>query len=199
MKLNVAQIKKDIKKFRHNKHVFKRLCALLESTRRKYLKTALVQYQVSERSFYLWKIRYLKDGVIGLLDKSGRGQKRNWIRGKQAKRIKFMRRSFLWGPEVIHEHLKRDHGIHVSKGRIYRFLRDANFINQERKQRIKNKHSKVVKIFKPGQQPQIDVKHLVHVKAGKKQYAYNFVDHVLRNGHINASMTHLDPMKHGIL
>ncbi len=179
MELRVEQIKKDLKRFRENKQVFKRLRVLYESIQYKKLKTVLVNYQISERTFYRWKKRYLTSGALGLMDQSGRGRKCNWIRGKQAKRIVVYRKKYLWGAEVIHEHLKRDHGIRISEGRIYRFLKDQKLIKKQRRKQ-KSKHTKKVVIFRPGLHTQVDVKHVTHIKKKKRIYMYNFVDHASR-------------------
>lgn len=177
MELRVIQIKKDLKQFRHQPIVFKRLCVLLASTRYEHLGTVLVKYQVSERSLYRWKKAYLREGVEGLLDRKGRGRKKNYIRGHLANRIKKMRRQYLWGAEVIQAHLKYDHGTGVSRDRIHRFLKDQGLIEQKRRRKPKSKHTRIVKIYRPGAYTQIDVKHLTEIQAGKRLYAYNFVDH----------------------
>jgi len=180
MELRVKQIKEDLKTFRHNRLVFKRLCVLLDSTRTCKLQTTLVKYGVSERSFYRWKKQYSKSGVVGVLDHTGRGRKANYIRGWLAKRVKHMRKQYLWGAEVIQAHLKYDHHVCISRDRLHRFLKNQGFIEKKRKTRSKSKHTKIVTIHRPGEYTQTDVKHITHIKAGKRLYVYNFVDHASR-------------------
>lgn len=176
METRILQIKKDLKKFIKVKDVNFKLKILLDVENFKSKKRVLLNAGVSFRSYYRWKQKYNKQGVIGLISRKGRGRKPIKISSKARNLILRFRNNYNWGSEVIHEHLKRDHYINISISRIYRFLKSVGKVNKIRSKK-RNKHTKVVKVYQPGQFCQLDIKYITHLKKGKNYYAYNFIDH----------------------
>ena len=81
---------------------------------------------------------------------------------------------------MIQAHLKYDHHVCISRDRIHRFLKTQGLIEKKRWLRSKSKHTKIVTIHRPGKYTHVDVKYITHIKAGKRLYVYNFVDHASR-------------------
>lgn len=178
MKLNLVQIKEDLKKNRKLKRntIVWRLYVLAASLTVINFQKFLIKQHVSERTFFRWKQAYLKYGVNGLKIKSGRGRKQIWIRGKVAGKLKYYRKKYNWGAEVLCVQLQKDGFRKISLYKINRFLRENKFVIIKTRKK-KNIHTKKVVVAEPGVFTQIDVKHLTHLHAKKRVYAYNFVDH----------------------
>jgi transposase len=136
------------------------------------------EFGKSSRTVYRWKESWDESGVKGLLPKASPGRKKSPISGFIAKKIIEFRKKYNWGAEVIQAHLKIDYDKVISQGRIHRFLSRKGLIDIKRKKKIKNRHTKVVKVKEPGAHTQNDVKHLPRILETKEKcYVYNFVDH----------------------
>ena len=136
---------------------------------------------VGERTLFRWKRAYLKKGLYGLLRKRHRGIKKKIIGEEAAKLIGLMRGLNLWGPEVIHHHLRLDHGHNISMYRINKHLNESGLrlkypLRKFNPVRIRKKHQRVVKVLIPGAHTQMDVNHQPHL-INQKSYIYNFIDH----------------------
>jgi len=163
-----------------------RLLALIELEKRTKSKRGLKQLDYERvaaefgktvRTIFRWKKSWDEAGIKGLVPKVSPGRKKRPVNGFTAKKIREYRKKYNWGAEVMQAHLKLDFGQKISEGRIHRFLSANGFIVKKKK-KLKNKHTKVVKVAEPGAHTQSDVKHLPHLLAsGEKCYVYNFVDH----------------------
>lgn len=139
---------------------------------------------ISMRTLFRWRASYIKNGFVALTRKKAPGRKAIEPTSVEKFLIKEMREKYRWGAEVIQAHLKRDHFVKLTKHRIERYLTRSSLREQypctTKKRRLKKKkaHTKVVKIFHPGDHTQMDTKHQPHLlKDGKKCYVFNFVDH----------------------
>jgi transposase len=164
-----------------------RLLALIELSKRAKsgweLKTldferVAATFGISARTLFRWKKGWDELGIKGLIPKTSPGRKKRPVSGFTAKKIMEYRRNYNWGAEVMQAHLKLDFGQIISKNRIHRFLLHKELIQTKKKKKLKNRHTKVVKVKDPGAHTQNDVKHLPRIlKSKEKCYVYNFVDH----------------------
>jgi len=187
MDLNVTKLRCAAKRFRKSSpRTAERFLALIElakKAQRRDLKQldyerVGAEFEVTSRTLMRWKKSWKQDGVKGVVPKVSPGRRKRPIRGFIAKKIVDFRKKYRWGAEVIHAHLKLDHGAVISEDRIHRFLKNKDFIENGRKRKPKSKHIKVVKVENPGTHTQNDVKHLPHMLPNsQKSYVYNFVDH----------------------
>lgn len=173
--------------FRKCPRTKERLLALIELAKRAQSNEELTdldyelvatKFEKSGRTLFRWKKAWETSGVKGVVPKVSPGRKKRPINGFTAKKILEYRRKYTWGAEVIQAHLKRDFGQNISEDRIHRFLQRKGFIYNGRKRRSKGRHTRVVKVERPGTHTQNDVKHLPHMLPNnEKSYVYNFVDH----------------------
>jgi len=178
MGIKLSKIKQEIKRYRKLKEpkIQYRLYVIAGVVSAQNKQKFLINESISERTFFRWKKAYLELGPEGLRFKKGRGRKKNYIRGKLASKIKYYRREYEWGAEVICAHLNHDKKEKHTEYKVNRFLKEKGFI-KNKKRKKKKKHDKIVVIKKPGEFTQIDVKHLTELHHSIKRYAYNFVDH----------------------
>jgi transposase len=177
MSFTIAGIEKDLKSYRREGLVRGRLFSLRKLALGATVKSVALEEGMTQRTLQRWKARYVKDGAVGLLNQLRCGRPRAmWLRGRVVSRVLQLRKKYGWGAEVIQAHLKKIFGIEVSMYRINELLRGKNLLKKPRR-KMKNKHTRKVKIFTPGKHTQMDVRHLDEVKALEKRYVYNFVDH----------------------
>lgn len=139
------------------------------------------RFKCSGRSVQRWLKGYLRAGPGGLIAKKARGKSTVPIRGHSAKLIYDYAKKYRWGSELIHVHLKLDHGVIVGEYRIRGFLRKHGLLKLRRKTKKKNKHTRKVVVVIPGAHTQMDVKYFPRRSTGDKQYyVYNFRDHASR-------------------
>ena len=190
MHLKIEQLEQEIKQHRKiNFRLTRRLLALVElakvQCRRSlidsdYRKVAAI-FEVTPRTIYNWKQSYDLGGVRKLAPRNAPGRRADPIRGWNAKIIKEMRLQFNWGAEVIQAHLREHHGVKITRGKIHRFLRRKGLLTVKKKTTKPKYHTKIVKVFEPGEHTQMDVKYLPYLLPNKKKcYVYNFVDHASR-------------------
>jgi transposase len=178
MGFNIAQIETDLKVFRKNDEVRRKLFILYEWAENQSQKRTALKYGVHPRTLNRWKMKYESHGSEGLFTKAKSGRPRkDWIRGRLAKRIIKLRKKYQWGAEVICAHLKKWDDIEVSQYRVFELLKSKKLIKKIRRKKVKNKHTKVVEIEIPGAHTQMDVRHLDGRNDKNKRYVYNFVDH----------------------
>jgi transposase len=167
-----------------------RLLALIELSKRSrsnwklreldYERVA-AEFGRTSRTLHRWKKSWDEWGVKGLVPKASPGRKKRPISGFTARKILEYRTNYNWGAEVIQAHLKFDFGQTISQDRIHRFLLRQGFVKKIRTRKPKKKHTKIVKVDKPGAHTQNDVKHLPHMLPNSvKSYVYNFVDHACK-------------------
>lgn len=138
-------------------------------------------FGIATRTLFRWKEIWDRGGVKGLVPRVSSGRKKRPISGFIAKKIIEFRRNYNWGAEVIQAHLKMDYDQIISEDRIHRFLLRKGLIGTKRKKKLKNRHTKVVKVKDPGAHTQNDVKHLPRILQSKEKcYVYNFVDHACK-------------------
>jgi len=167
--------------------VKERLLALIELAKHSKPKRGLreidyervaTEFGYAGRTLRRWKKGWDEKRLKGLVPNVSPGRKKRSVSGFTAKKIIEYRTKYNWGAEVIQAHLKMDYGQIISEDRINRFLRVKGFLTKVRKPKLKNKHTKVVKVKEPGAHTQNDVKHLPHIlQSQEKCYVYNFVDH----------------------
>ena len=138
------------------------------------------RYRFSGRSVQRWLKSYLNQGPRGLVSKKACGRKSTPIRGHAVRLIYDYVKKYQWGSELIHIHLKLDHGIVIGEYRIRCYLRKKGFLKTRRAKK-KNKHTRKVVVPIPGAHTQMDVKYFPRQSTGEKQiYVYNFRDHATR-------------------
>ncbi|MCB9025084.1 MAG: transposase [Bdellovibrionaceae bacterium] len=188
MHLDLTKLRSEWKLYHHESEpLSKKILSLIELVKLKmehghnydwHYRYIASKMGVSERSVYRWKAQYLAGGINELRPKKAPGKKKKAMSGWIAHHIKEMRLNYNWGAEVICAHLREDLGIYLSQWKVHQFLLERGFISRIRRRTKKSKHTKVVKVIKPGAHTQIDVKHLPHILRNKKKaYVYNFVDH----------------------
>ena len=115
------------------------------------------RYQISRKSYYKWKKRYLKYGIDGLQDKSRKPH--NIQPGKVTKEIEQeilnLRTTKRFGCNRIRFRLKRLKEISLSTRTIYKILKrhDLNIL----KCKIRNREYKRFAMEKPNQMVQMDI------------------------------------------
>lgn len=190
MRLNLIQLQQEFKKNRKiSKTLAFRLLVLIELAKGlndfSLNHSEAVLYQIgarnkkSVRTLQRWLKVYREKGWKGLLPRKRYYRKRKYVHKTAAARIEEYRRLYNWGAETIQAHLLRDHNISLSEFKINSFLKKKGFIKKKRRKKIKNKHTKIVKVDHPGTHTQTDVKHLPRILVNKT-YVYNFVDHASR-------------------
>lgn len=178
MQFNISQIEKDLKIFKKNDDVRRKLFMLYEWAESRSQKKTALKHGIHPRTLKRWLNSYQTDGIRGLVTQPKPGRpKKNWIRGRLAERILDLRDTYQWGAEVICAHLLKWHNIVVSQYRVHQLLKSKVKLRKTKKIRVKNKHTKVVYITDPGAHTQMDVRHLDGRNDTKKRYVYNFVDH----------------------
>jgi transposase InsO family protein len=191
MDLSIDQLRLAAKQYRRKSpRTVERLLALIELSKRMTSKRALreldyervaAEFGKSARSVHRWKRAWEERGVKGVVPRVSPGRRKRPISGFIAKKIREFRKKYRWGAEVIHAHLKYDFGLEISEDRIHRFLLHKGLVDSRRKRKPRSKHTRVVKVTRPGVHTQNDVKHLPHILPNEqKSYVYNFVDHASR-------------------
>ena len=139
---------------------------------------------ISIRTLFRWRAAYIKNGFLGLTRRKAYGRKAIEPTDVEKFLITEMRQKYRWGSEVIQAHLLRDHSVRLTRHRIERFLTHSGLRDEypcttkKRCLNIKKIHTKVVKIYNPGEHTQMDTKHQPHIlKDGQKCYVFNFIDH----------------------
>jgi transposase len=168
----------------------KRLLALIELSKRTRSDKDLRQidydrvaaeFLVTARTLFRWKECWEAGKGKGMVPQASTGRKKRPVSGFIAKKIREYRAKYNWGAEVIQAHLKIDFGQTISQDRIHRFLKTKGLIATKKKKKLKNRHTKVVKVKDPGAHTQNDVKHLPYILQSKEKcYVYNFVDHAAK-------------------
>lgn len=177
MEITLPCIEVDLKKYRLNDRVRRRLFALRKVALGETQKSVALELGLVERTLIRWKKRYEEAGAVGLIDKARPGRPRKkWLRGKQAKKILALRRKYGWGAEVLQAHAEKMYGIKASLYAIRGLLKRKQLVKRVRRKK-KSKHTKKVKIFHPGAHTQMDVRYLTDLREDKTCYVYNFVDH----------------------
>jgi len=175
--ITLTCIEADLKRFRRDELVRGRLFALRKILLGGTQKSVALEIGSCERTLARWWDRYEAGGAEGLLRKPKPGRPRKkYLRGRQSAKILSLRHKYGWGAEVLQAHAKKMFGIDASLYAIRQLLKRKRLTKPVRRKK-KNKHTRKVKIFVPGQHTQIDVRHLDPVKAECKRYVYNFVDH----------------------
>ena len=194
MKIRLSDLRQDLKLiYKKNQDLAYRLTALIEfekinlefegkakSGKRMKVLSLVQGLDVGERTLFRWRSAYLKRGIFGLARKRPKGAKKKNISGEVEKLIEFMRTQNRWGPEVIHHHLRLDHGHKLSIYRINKYLNVSGLREKFPLRKVylkkKKKHTKVVKVLIPGAHTQMDVNHQRHL-LDRKSYIFNFIDH----------------------
>ncbi len=148
-------------------------------------KKLAAKLNISVRSLYRWKSEYRKFGLEGLRPIKNEGRKARELPARIKLLIKNYRKTKKWGAEIIQAYLRIEHDFDTSKFRIERYLSNSGLRDKypcttikKQKAKKKSKHTKVVRVFVPGEHTQMDVKYLPHtLPHNQKCYVYNFIDH----------------------
>lgn len=135
-------------------------------------------------TLYLWKSRYLKYGIEGLMDKSRAPHSHpNEYPDKVKEKIRELRTEDsnrrTPGPRAIRARMEKRYGIKISRSGIAKFLKKEGLIDvrKSRKSRKKNR-IKRHKIKEPGELLQIDVKYAFKSYSGYWYYQYSSIDYL---------------------
>ena len=139
-----------------------------------------------ENTLYNWKTRYLKEGAVGLSDRSRAPHTHpNEYSDDIKDKIKKFRRLGLeqekryLGPKLITHRLKTRYGIEISPSGVGKFLNREGLIPEHHKRRRpKKERIKSCKIHEPGELMQLDVKYAIKSYAGYWFYEYDAIDYV---------------------
>lgn len=133
-------------------------------------------------TLYLWKAKYLKSGLEGLIDKSRAPLSHPNEYPPEAKdKIRLLRKEGRGiGPEIIRLRLLKRFGIDASRSGIAGFLKREGLVNEKISRRIKNKKQRLkkCKIHEPGEMIQMDVKYAFKSYADCWYYQYSAVDYL---------------------
>lgn len=133
-------------------------------------------------TIYLWKGRYLRYGIDGLVDKSRANHDHpNEYPEEIKEKIRFLRKEGKGiGPEIIRIRLEKRYGLKVSRSGIANFLKKEVLINEKISRRIKNKKERIkkCKIHEPGELLQVDVKYAFKSYADYWFYQYSSIDYL---------------------
>ncbi len=135
------------------------------------------QANYHENTLYLWKTRYLGNGLLGLLDKSRAPHSHaNEFSEDTKNKIRLLRleknNRRVIGPKTIKARLEKRFNIQVSRSGIAKFLNKNGFV-QSKKRRTINKNKCLVNHANlPGELVQIDIKYAVRL--AKYQWLYQF-------------------------
>lgn len=137
-------------------------------------------------TIHLWKSRYLKQGSLGLQDKSKAPLLHSNEYPQYTKEmIRFLRQEGLEnekryiGEDVIRDRLIKRYGIEVSHSGIGKFLqRDGLIPEHKRRRRAKKERVKKCRIHEPGELMQMDVKYAIKSFAGYWFYEFDAIDYV---------------------
>lgn len=177
MPITVSGIERDLKENRRVTVVRERLFSLRSLAKGRSKRSLALELGVCERTLSRWEKCYLAGGARALQVKSKSGRpKARWLRGKVAARVLQLRERYGWGAEVLQAHVFKLFGIRATLYQINQLLARKRLHKRVRRKK-KNKHTRRVKIFTPGQHTQMDVRHVDDKDAGEKRYVYNFVDH----------------------
>lgn len=135
-------------------------------------------------TLYIWKAKYLKDGIEGLRDKSKAPHYHpNQYAASIKEKIRFIRNQGLkqekrhLGPKIIALRLQKHFGVSISPSGIGKFLNKAGLIPQERQRSLPKKiRVKRCKIFHPGELIQMDIKYAVKSTRNHWFYQYSAID-----------------------
>ena len=191
MDLKLSVLRREVKQYRSKSvRITERLLTLIEVAKRSgsggelsevECERIAVQFSISARTLRRWVAAYERGGVEAIVPRRNPGRKAEPIRGHTAKKIVEYRTLYRWGAEVIAAHLLHDHGIHVGRSRIERYLKRKGLLGARKRKPKASTHTRVVEVKEPGQHTQIDVKYVLEVLGnGEKAYTYSFVDHASR-------------------
>jgi len=142
--------------------------------------------KVHENTLYNWKVKYQKDGVAGLADKSRAPHSHpNEYSGEIKLKIRELRQLGIeqekryLGPRLIAHRLETRCGIKASPSGIGKFLNREGLIPAHHKRRRpKKERIKSCRIHEPGELMQLDVKYAVKSYAGYWFYEYDAIDYI---------------------
>ena len=97
MQFNISQIETDLKLFKKNDEIRRKLFLLYEWAQSRSQKRTALKHGVHPRTLQRWLIRYQECGPEGLSSKARSGRpKKDWIRGRLAQRVIELRKTYQW-------------------------------------------------------------------------------------------------------
>jgi transposase len=139
-----------------------------------------------ENTLYNWKVRYEKEGIDGLKDKSKAPLcPPNEYPEEVKNHIRFLRQEGkekekrYIGEDVIRDRLFKRYGITASHSGIGKFLQKDGLVPEiKRSRRAKKERIKRCRIHEPGELMQLDVKYAVKSFAGYWFYEFDAIDYI---------------------
>lgn len=134
-----------------------------------------------ENTLYLWKARYLKHGLLGLLDKSRAPHSHANEFSKNTKdKIELLRleksNRRVIGPKTIKTRLEKRYGIKASRSGIAKFLNKEGLVNHKKRRTTTKNKCPVNHANLPGELVQIDIKYAVRLAKYHWLYQFSGID-----------------------
>jgi len=134
---------------------------------------------ISRKTFYKWRARYRAAGrnSRSLLDRSRRPKRSpRQLPTRIVERILTIRRERECGPRLVSFYLRREDGLTVSPGGVYKALKRAGQVRpyRTRKRFTQRYTSQWIRI--PGQKVQVDVKYCPKLRGFPQRYQYTAID-----------------------
>jgi transposase len=134
---------------------------------------------ISRKTFYKWRARYRAAGrnARSLLDQSRRPHHSpRQLSERVVERILAIRQERECGPRLVSFYLRREHGLTVSPGGVYKALKRAGQVRPYRtRKRFKQRYTSQW-IRQPGQKVQVDVKYCPKLRGFPQRYQYTAID-----------------------
>lgn len=135
-------------------------------------------------TLYIWKRRYLEQGIEGLIDKSRAPHSHpneypDDIKDK-IRELRLEKNRRIPGPKTIKKRIKTRYEIEISRSGIAKFLNKEGLVSQKISRRIKNKKERIKKcrIHEPGEMLQLDIKYSLKSHSGSWFYQYSGIDYI---------------------
>jgi len=133
-------------------------------------------------TLYIWKAKYLEDGVEGLANQSRAPHTHpNEYPEVIKEKIKLLREEGKGiGPAIIEIRLRKRYGITASRSGIAGFLKREGLVDETKSRHRRNKKERIkrCKIHEPGEVVQMDVKYAFKSYANYWFYQYSSVDYM---------------------
>jgi transposase InsO family protein len=134
---------------------------------------------LSRKTFYKWRARYRAAGrqPRSLLDQSRRPHHSpRQLPPRIVERILAIRQERECGPRLVSFYLRREAGVTVSPGGVYKVLKRAGQVRPYRTRKRFTQRYTSQWIHQPGQKVQVDVKYCPKLRGFPQRYQYTAID-----------------------
>ncbi len=170
-------------------------CDLIKATMREKWITLHLEQNISvpelagisgyhENTLYNWERRYIRFGLIGLMDKSKAAHNHpNKYSDEIKDKIQLLRTEEnnrrIPGPKTIKKRLETRYNIKISRSGIAKFLNKNNLIQEDKRKRLpKKERIKKCRVHEPGELAQLDIKYAVKSFQNSWFYQYSVIDYI---------------------